>query len=52
MAHHEIQALADVTAAPVTLEHKLGTLEQQRRLRGVFLRRKLVQPAVQIFGHT
>jgi hypothetical protein len=37
MAHDEIQALANVTAAPMTLEHKLGTLQQQRRLRGVFL---------------
>ncbi len=52
MAHDEFQALADVTAAPMTLEHKLGTLEQQRRLRGVFLSCKLVQPPVQIFGYT
>ena len=52
MAHHEIQALADVTAASVTLEHKLSALEQQGRLGSVFLGRKLVQPAVQIFGHT
>lgn len=44
MAHHKIQVLADVTAAPMTLEHKLCTLEQQRRLRGVFLGRKLGQP--------
>jgi hypothetical protein len=39
MAHHEIQALADVTPAPVTLQDQLCTLEQQCRLRGVFLGR-------------
>src|SRR5688572_8393352 len=44
MAHDEIQALANDTAAPMTLKHKLSTLEQQRRLRGVFLGCKLVQP--------
>ena len=52
MAHDEIQARADLTAAPVTLQHKLGTLEQQRRLRSVFLGRELLQPPVQIFGYT
>lgn len=52
MAHDEIQPLADVTAAPMTLQHKLGTLEQQRRLRGVFLGCKLVQTPVQIYGDT
>ncbi len=52
MAYDKIKALANVTAAPMTLEHKLGTLEQQRRLRRVFLGRKLVQTPIQIFGDT
>ena len=52
MAHHEIQALANVTAAPVTLEYKLSTLEQQRRLRGMFLGSKLIQTTIQVFGDT
>jgi hypothetical protein len=46
MAHHEIQTLADLAAAPVTLEHKLGTLKQQRGFGGVFL----VQATIEIFG--
>jgi hypothetical protein len=48
MAHHEIQTLADLAAAPVTLEHKLGTLKQQRGFGGVFL----VQATIEIFGDT
>ncbi|SDP63910.1 hypothetical protein SAMN04487914_12252 [Arthrobacter sp. ok909] len=42
MAHDEIQALADVTAAPVTLQHKLCTLEQQRRLGCMLLGSELI----------
>lgn len=44
MAYDKIKALTDLTAAPVTLVRQLGTPQQQRRLRGVFLGRKLVQP--------
>lgn len=51
MAHNEVQTLSDVTAAPVTLQHKLCTLEQQRRLGGVFLGSELVQAPVQVFGN-
>jgi hypothetical protein len=52
MAYDKIKALANVTAAQMTLEHKLRTLEQQRRLRRVFLCRKLVQTPIQILGDT
>ena len=52
MAHDEIQPLADVTAASVTLQHKLCTLEQQGGLGGVFLRSELVQTTIQLFRNT
>jgi hypothetical protein len=44
MAYDKIKASPMSRRAPMTLQHELGTLEQQRRLRGVFLGRKLVQP--------
>lgn len=49
MAHHEIRTLAKLAAAPLTLQHQLRTLEQQRRLRGMFLGSKLVQTPIKIF---
>lgn len=52
MAHNEIQPLAGVPTAPVALQHKLGTLKQQRRLRGMFLGSQQVQSPVQLFGNT
>ena len=50
MAHHKIQTLADITGPPVTLQDQLCTLEQQRRLRGMFLGSKLVQTTIKVFG--
>lgn len=52
MAHDEFQTLANLTAAPMTLQHKLCTLEQQRGLRCVLLSRELVQTPIQVFGNT
>lgn len=52
MAHDEIQTLADLTAAPVTLQHKLCTLKEQRRLGSMFLGSQLVQTPVQLFRNT
>lgn len=52
MAHNEIQPLTDVPTAPVALQHKLCTLKQQSRLRGMFLGSQQVQSPVQLFGYT
>jgi hypothetical protein len=52
MTHHEIQTLANLTVPPVTLQHQLCTLEQQRRLRSMFLRSQSVQTPIQVFGDT
>ena len=52
MAHHEIQPLTDLATSAVSLQYKLCTLEQQRRFRGVFLGRELVQTTIQILGDT
>ena len=52
MAHDEIQTLADVTTAPVTLQHKLCTLKQQRGLGGMFLGSQLIQAPVQVLRNT
>lgn len=52
MANQEIQTLANITGPQVTLEHKLCTLEQQRRLRGMFLGSQLVQTPIQVFRYT
>jgi hypothetical protein len=52
MAHDEIQSRTDLATAAVSLQYKLCALEQQRRLRGVFLGRELVQTTIQILGDT
>ncbi|MGX1161315.1 hypothetical protein FBY31_0311 [Arthrobacter sp. SLBN-100] len=52
MAHYEIQSFADLATSTVSLQYKLCTLEQQRRFRGVFLGRELVQTTIQILGDT
>lgn len=51
MAHHEIQALTDLTTAPVALENQLGTLKQKSGLGRMLLGGKLLKPAVKIFGN-
>jgi hypothetical protein len=52
MAHHEIQTLADIPGPPVPLQDQPFALEQQRRLRGMFLGCQLVQTPIHVVGDT
>ncbi len=51
MAHHEIQALTDLTMTAVALQNQLGTLKQKSGLGRMLLGGKLLKPAVKIFGN-
>ncbi|MNI92420.1 hypothetical protein D3C73_1502140 [compost metagenome] len=52
MAHNEIKARTNLTPARVALQDKLGTLQEQRRLGGMFLGRELLEPTIEVFRDT
>lgn len=52
MTHNKIKTLTDFTPARVALKNQLCTLQQKRRLGGVFLGSQLLQPPIEVFRDT
>ncbi len=50
MTRDKIKTCADFTSARVALQNQLCTLQQKRRLGGVFLGSQLLQPPIEVFG--